>query len=260
MKIAYCSDLHFEFNEERIINLIESVDNETNVLILAGDIHTFENLVPALAFISEGLPNTDIVYVTGNHEFYGYKIKRLEDNLRLSLKEYSRIHYLEKDTFELEGVVFLGTTLWTGFDAYPEYEQSLSEENAMRGVSDFHYIYEGLGKFQSHHCKKYYQENVQWLDDTLALHANKTCIVVTHFPPLPLLKHQQIPINSLSNYFQANCEEVILKHSPSYWVYGHNHWSNEASFAGTQFLSCQLGYPNEYTHIRNMVEYIKVED
>lgn len=223
MKIAYASDLHFEFNEERIANLIDSVDDDTTVLILAGDIHTFEGLVPALAIISEGLPKTEIIYVAGNHEFYGYKIKHLEDNLRISLKDYPRIHFLEKGVFEFENVVFLGTTLWTGFDAYPEYEQSLSQENAMRGVADFHYILEGLGKFQSYHCKKYYQENVQWLDETLGKYSNKTCIVVTHFPPLPLLAHKQIPISSLSNYFQANCEALILKHSPRYWVYGHNH-------------------------------------
>ena len=260
MKIAYCSDLHFEFNEDRIVNLIESVDNNTNVLILAGDIHTFESLVPTLAFISEGLPDTEIVYVTGNHEFYGHKIKCLEDNLRLSLQKYPRIHYLEKDTFEMNGTVFLGTTLWTGFDAYPEYEQSLSEKIAMRGISDFHYIFEGTGRFQAHHCKKYYQANIEWLDDTLAQHEDKTCIVVTHFPPLPLLSHKQIPISSLSNYFQANCLAIISKHSPKYWVYGHNHWSDKAHYDGTQFLSCQLGYPNEYTHIQNMVEYISLEE
>ena len=130
----------------------------------------------------------------------------------------------------------------------------------MRGVADFRYILEGLGKFQSYHCKKYYQENVQWLDDKLGKYTNKTCIVATHFPPLPLLAHKQIPISSLSNYFQANCEALILKHSPRYWVYGHNHWSDQVSFGGTQFLSCQLGYPNEYTQTQNMVEYIKMED
>ena len=142
MKISYASDLHFEFQQIRIYRLVEEISQDTDVLILAGDIQVFDYIISDLEYISNALPDVHILYVAGNHEFYGEKITDVETSLKVAFENHPKIHYLEKSTFELNGVIFLGTTLWTGFDAYPEYEQSLSEENAMCGVADFHYIYQ----------------------------------------------------------------------------------------------------------------------
>ena len=261
MKIAYCSDLHIEFDEEsRLINLLSNVHIDTDILVLAGDIHTGEHIVRILNDIHKAMPNIHIVYVTGNHEFYDFSIVEIESNLRTTFKNHTYIHFLEKDIFELNNIVFLGTTLWTGFDAYPEYEQARSEENAMRGVADFKYIKDDHGLFQSHHCKTYYQKNITWLDQSLTKNSHKTCLIVTHFPPLPLLEHKQIPINSLSNYFQADCSAILEKHQPSYWIYGHNHWSLEKRINNTQFLSCQAGYPDENCNTKSLLSYFEVSD
>jgi len=258
MKIAFASDLHFEFGESRIHHLINQIEHDTDVLILGGDIQLFDRLIIDLEFISKALPDLHIVYITGNHEFYGYRIEDVEKFLRDAFDHHPRIHYLEKKTFELNGIVFLGTTLWTGFDAYPYYEQSRSEENAMRGISDFMYIGCSTGKFQSYHCKKLFKDNCDWLSNTLENNnrEGKTSIVVTHFPPSPDAFHGSIPINSLSNYFQADCREIIHQHQPAYWIYGHNHWSDRQQVGKTFVVSNQLGYPNEHCQTEAVLEYI----
>ena len=262
MKIAFASDLHFEFDESRIHHLIKQVDPDTDVLILAGDIQEFNRLIIDLEFVSKALPDIHIVYVTGNHEFYGYRIEDVEKFLRDAFDHHPRIHYLEKKSFELNGVVFLGTTLWTGFDAYPYYEQSRSEENAMHGISDFMYIRCGTGKFQSYHCKKLFKENCAWLSNTLEINnrESKISIVVTHFPPSPSVYHEKIPINSLSNYFQADCRDIINQYQPAYWIYGHNHWSDRQEMDETIVVSNQLGYPNEFCQTESLLEYIVIEN
>ena len=260
MKVAYASDLHFEFQPYRLERLIEQIEKDIDVLILAGDIQVADRIILDLEHLSNALPNLHIVYVTGNHEFYGTSISELETRLFEAFKDHKKIHYLEKSTFEINGVMFLGTTLWTGFDAYPEYEQSLSEENSMRGISDFNYIFQGSRNYNSSDCKARFKNNIQWLDDTLKAHENKTCIVVTHFPPLAITCHKQIPISSLSNYFQANCEDMVKKYSPKYWIYGHNHWSDKTNYGNTQFVSCQFGYPNENCNTQSMIAYIELED
>jgi len=262
MKIAFVSDTHFEFDNTRILSVIEQIEPDTDVLILAGDIHVFEHTIPCLEYISNELPDIHIIYVTGNHEFYDARIAEVELSFKVAFEKHPRIHYLEKSTFEMNGVVFLGTTLWTGFDGYPHYEQSLSEENAMRGVSDFMYIYDGTGRFQSHHCKNRFKENCEWLSNVLEMNNNedKTSIVVTHFPPSPSLFHGQIPISSLSNYFNADCRDIINQFQPKYWIYGHNHWSDVQKLGQTTLISNQLGYPNEYCQTDTLLAYIIIED
>lgn len=262
MKIAFASDLHFEFGEARIHHVIRQIEKDTDVLILAGDIQEFARIISDLEFISESLPNIHIVYVTGNHEFYGAKISEVELSLNVAFGAHPRVHYLEKSTFEINGVSFLGTTLWTGFDAHLQYEQSLSEENAMRGISDFMYIFDGTGRFQSHHCKNRFKENCAWLSNALEKNNNegKKSIVVTHFPPAPSLSHGQIPLGPLSNYFTADCRDIINQYQPDYWIYGHNHWSDVQQMGKTILTSNQLGYPNEYCKTDALFAYIIIEE
>lgn len=262
MNIAYASDLHFEFQEYRILRLIELIDPSTDVLILAGDIQTSGRIILDLEYIHKELPNLDIVYVTGNHEFYGAKISDVETSLKVAFDKHPKIHYLERNTFEFNGVVFLGTTLWTGFDAYPQFQQETSEEDALHGIYDFKAISQGVGRFSPIHCKQMFQNNCQWLTKQLSEYHNQdvTTVVVTHFPPLPTLNHQHIKVSPLSNYFQANCSLIINQHKPNYWIYGHNHWSDDQQVNQTRILSNQLGYPNEFSNSQDMLKYFSINN
>lgn len=259
MKIAFASDLHFEFDRSRILSVIENLEPETDVLVLAGDIQVADRIIPDLEYLHNALPNLHIVYVTGNHEFYGEKIADVESALMNAFEAHPKIHYLEKEAFELNGVVFLGTTLWTGFDAYPYFEQSLSEENAIYGISDFRIIKHGLGSFLPYYCKQLHHENCEWLSKSLNEFKDNTTIVVTHFPPSPSLFHGTIPVNSMSNYFQADCRDIINQYEPDYWIYGHNHWSDEQTIGKTMCVSNQLGYPAEHCKTEALFKYILID-
>jgi len=262
MKIAYASDLHIEFDKRRLNALVKAVDKDTDVLVLAGDIHTLEGIGEALLHLSATLMPMHIVYVAGNHEYYGAEVTSLNRELRLVFQECPNLHFLEQASIVIDNVVFYGTTLWTGFDAYPEFDQVLSEDNAMHAVADFHHIYYQQGLLTSEACKQLYQQSRNWLLDALATHPqkypDKTSIVVSHFPPLAQLSHQQIPLNSLSNYFQANCADIIAHHQPYAWIYGHNHWSDSQSYHQTRLLSCQLGYPKEQCNSEQMLAYLEL--
>jgi predicted phosphohydrolase len=199
-----------------------------------------------------------IVYVTGNHEFFGATISKVEANLKLAFDGHPKIHYLEKTTFELDGVLFLGTTLWTGFNAYNYFLQSRSEENAQFGVYDFKVIKQDNGLFQTYHCKQKYHENCAWMRSTLQEADSKITIAVTHFPPSPDLSHGRIAIDTLSNYFQTDCYGMLLSHHPDYWIYGHNHWSDEKEIGTTTFMSNQPGYPGEFCNTDSILKYFRV--
>ena len=68
MRVHVLSDLHLEFGE------FDYRDPGADLTIIAGDLHTKRN---GLAWAREHLPDHPILYVLGNHEFYGEKFPRL---------------------------------------------------------------------------------------------------------------------------------------------------------------------------------------
>jgi len=94
--------------------LVKAVDKDTDVLVLAGDIHTLEGIGEALLHLSATLMPMHIVYVAGNHEYYGAEVTSLNRELRLVFQECPNLHFLEQASIVIDNVVFYGTTLWTG--------------------------------------------------------------------------------------------------------------------------------------------------
>ena len=107
-------------------------DAQADIVVLAGDIsRPREAIAWARAF------SKPVLYVPGNHEFYG---NTLGDTLRQlkDLSQGSQIHILDNDDIELCGVRFLGSTLWTDFNLYGPgkvREQSISQ--ALGFIRDF---------------------------------------------------------------------------------------------------------------------------
>ncbi|WP_341325735.1 hypothetical protein [Methylotuvimicrobium sp. KM2] len=60
--------------------------------------------------------NREIIYVAGNHEFYDNDLSII-DELRATAKTLG-IHFLDNDGIVIDGVRFLGCTLWTDFNRY----------------------------------------------------------------------------------------------------------------------------------------------
>lgn len=109
MNLYVLSDLHAEFVDftpDRAA--LEAAD----VVVLAGDIHDGET---ATDWIRSKFGDKPIIWVAGNHEFYGHHWERcVWDMQRIS--EHYGIHFLEDQAVTLGGVDFLGCTLWTDFE------------------------------------------------------------------------------------------------------------------------------------------------
>jgi Icc-related predicted phosphoesterase len=123
MKIAICSDLHLEFGGIKLQN-----DENSEVLILGGDICVAADLRSRDPYEIMNTAKTDrffelmescsrnfnyIVYIMGNHEHYHGDFAQSADIIRRHLKGYDNIHFLDKESIEIDGVTFIGGTLWT---------------------------------------------------------------------------------------------------------------------------------------------------
>lgn len=126
MKLYVLSDLHLEFAEfDPEPAALEACD----VVVLAGDIaHGTE----ALAWASASCGTKPVIYVAGNHEFYGQDWSELLQQLRAQAADLG-IHFLEDDEVQVQGVRFLGGSLWTNFEYFPERPRAVAMRRSAMG-------------------------------------------------------------------------------------------------------------------------------
>lgn len=87
MRIRLYSDLHLEFGP-----FDPPSSEDVDVVILAGDIDVKGRGIP----FAKRFP-CPVVYVPGNHEYYGCAIPRLTEKLKEAAKS-SNVHVLEGDS------------------------------------------------------------------------------------------------------------------------------------------------------------------
>ena len=122
VKLNILSDLHLS------LGALEIPRNDADAVILAGDIARPREAASWASGFSK-----PVLYVPGNHEFYGGSIVRAADELK-QLCAGSHIRVLDNDEVIIDGVRFLGTTLWTDFMLFGEGEKRAA---AMRQAVSF---------------------------------------------------------------------------------------------------------------------------
>ena len=239
MKLALFSDLHNEFGTPW---MPPASANEADAIILAGDIggHTH-----GLTWAATAFPGKPIIYVAGNHEYYGAQLG-LIDELRSTAARLG-IHFLECDSVEIAGVRFLGCTLWSGFDLDGSIE--LSMDIAKRSINDFRRIRTSAGqRLRPNDTLKLYRKSWSWFVEELAKPFDGKTVIVTHFAPHRGCIAPEHEGSDVSPYFVSDLSNLMQKYPIAVWCYGHTH--TNADFIaenGCRVISNQLGYPKERT-------------
>ena len=224
------------------------VEVDADVVILAGDIssHT-DGLQWAADTFAAWASRPRVVYVSGNHEYYGAHLGLL-DEMRDAKWRRAGVHFLENDTLTLPGLRILGCTLWSGFDLYGQQDKALSMRIAGAGINDYHVIRhapDGPG-LTPRDTLRLHQQSVAWLDAELARPFDGKTVVVTHFAPHRRCVAARFEGDALSPYFVTDLCWLMRKHAIDVWCYGHTH-SNLRFEAenGCRLVSNQRGYCHE---------------
>lgn len=241
MKIALYSDTHSEFG-----NKFPTVPYDVDVIVLAGDDIVGAGNGELEAFCNENY-DKQIVMVAGNHNYYGGEFHTVNQQYKEMKQWAPNLHFLNNETFELEGVVFHGCTLWSDFSCKGEAWKQIGMLEAQRNIADFFRIDYGKNKITPQDMSNLHKESLQWLSRSLQEHSDKVSVVVTHFPPVIECKHPKIESNILDTYFNNDLSDFAGEHRIRYWLYGHNHWSDDFVLYNTRFISNQKGYPRERT-------------
>jgi hypothetical protein len=109
-----------------------------DVLVLAGDIASGStNTMDVIKhFLKQGFPH--IVYVPGNHEYYGTGFDEFNAKMENKCMEFDNVHFLNPGSVTIDGVLFTGGTLWTNFADNPFSQSAKTIElfNSIKHVVD----------------------------------------------------------------------------------------------------------------------------
>lgn len=216
MKIALYSDLHLE--TLRNFPALESIPRpkaESDLTILAGDIHQGTQGLAALADLGE----KNHIYVAGNHEYYHHDIEILDDQLH-ELAARKGLNYLQRNSVVVDGVRFMGCTLWTDFNIQPGWR--LGAELVARSFLPDYKLIRCRGKqFTPSMSIDLHHMNVEWLTQELGKPFEGKTVVVTHHAPHPQSIHPRFNLSPINAAFVSDLSRLMGK--ADVWLHGHMH-------------------------------------
>jgi predicted phosphodiesterase len=235
MKINVLSDLHLGFGS------MERPINDADVVVLAGDIsRPREAIAWALRF------DRPVLYVPGNHEFYGGSIDGTVAELK-RLCAGTQVRVLDDDEAVIGGVRFLGSTLWTDFALFDEPERrAAAMDEAQRLLRDFSRIRlreAADDVFTPADSAALFARHAAWLDARLAdrSHAGPT-VVITHHAPSPDSIHPRFAGSLLNACFVSDARHLLRGARAPLWIHGHTHDSFDYVVDGTRVVCNPRGY------------------
>jgi predicted phosphodiesterase len=252
MQIQLLSDLHLEAHPHWQPAAAPGAD----VLVLAGDIGSYQ---PGSALTAAGDEDfglgrfaprngwpTPVLFVPGNHEYDGLDFDAAHGRLQAVCTRLG-ITWLEREVVVLGGTRFVGTTLWSDFDALaataaPD-QQLRARDKACRAAD--YYLRKTGGtrrgepmlaaavRAQALVCQA-------WLRDTLAAPFDGPTVAVTHFAPSLRSADPRYGLTPGTAGFCNGLDELLPR--AQLWLHGHLHCPSDYTHLGCRVVANPLGY------------------
>jgi Calcineurin-like phosphoesterase len=255
VNIQLLSDLHLESNPHFVPEPAPGAD----VLVLAGDIGSYQNesSLTRLGIADFGLGRfanwpCPVVFVPGNHEYDAIEFDVAHTRLREACERLGLI-WLEREVTMIQGVRFVGCTLWTDFDALSASralteEVTIGEQLAMRekafrasvfGLKKNHSL-QGGQPMMAAGVRDIGLQSQAWLRQALSTPFSGTTVVVTHFAPSLRSADPRYGVNPGTAGF-CNVLDDLLPQA-QLWMHGHLHCPVDYTVGGCRVVANPLGY------------------
>ena len=238
MKIQFCSDLHMEVWKHAFPEI--TYDDEADVIIFAGDISN--NETQAVSYMAELVKKGHtVMYVPGNHEYYRHDYKEQYEALKKACEDAGVI-FLEMEYVDIDGVRFIGATLWTDYRANPQ-DTTITKMIAKRNMMDHYVITIDGEKFTPDDCERLNDMAKEFLRHNID--PEQKTIVVTHHAPTLHAVAPRFKGDALNPAFVNDWSEFVYDLNAEAWIFGHTHHDIDVTIGNTRVVSSQLGYPGE---------------
>jgi hypothetical protein len=247
MNIQLCSDLHLCWGDLILPG--------GEVLIMAGDVFEASDWTKGTKaattydrFIEVELAKYSLVlYVFGNHEYYGSHYDKTRHIIECQLPNHVKI--LEDDYMDLDGIRFWGAPLWTDMKNSNPLVMNIAQ-GAMNDYNQIRWqhkvVLEGghsyyTSRFTPQDTVNSHKQSLESLKQSLK--TNAPHFVITHHAPSQGSVHPMYTGQELNHCYYSNLEHLILDHpNIKHWVHGHTHHPFHYNVGSTQVVCHPRGY------------------
>lgn len=248
MKIKVFSDIHLEhYCAHQYFPFLGRGD----VLVLAGDILSAKHLKKDgylkgvyLQFLEDCSKNFEkVLYVLGNHSFYGYNYEGTFKTIREVLPD--NFHLLENDTVTIGDWNFIGFTFWTNFrNANPiemmDAESYMNDYKTIRIGSNYR-------KLRAQDTLNFHNKSREYLLQQLELFKDNVFVISHHAPSYQSVA-DQFKNATCNGAYCSDYDGLILNHPQiKYWVHGHTHTPFDYKIGECNVICNPVGYPGQDT-------------
>ena len=264
MRLWIWSDLHLEMQD---VPLPPQAPDGVDAIVCAGDLCRAADL-ERRAFDIVQRYNLPLIFVPGNHEYYtGWPLRSKPTGHR-AMKEAAEasktwrqpLILLDDGVAEIDGVLFIGGTLWTDFRMGLEKEADLRWRMtaASNQLADFTQIRLGSGERMSPQVMLGLNIlTVGFIERELSIPFDGKKVVITHHLPHPdcTPEFYRGDRRSDANHLFANSEipfgDILRSDAaPALWVCGHTHHPVDVRVGRTRIICNPRGYL-AFPHERN---------
>lgn len=241
IRIQHISDAHLEF----VASPRLKINRNTTHIVLTGDIHVGPKAADEVIALAMQHPTKTFLFIPGNHERYHQQYQELQNYYTRAFANIANAHFLDNGQYLSNGVRFIGTTLWPGFDYYGDGSCSIYGRRAELAINDFLLIRDGDRAISWKAMRKLHKASVHYIEERLKEPFTGKTVVCTHWPPIRKCLNPKFREDEITPYFCNRLEWLVEKYTIDLWLYGHHHYHQDFKFAGTRFVSNQQGYPSE---------------
>jgi predicted phosphodiesterase len=244
VRLLLLSDLHLELSD---LQLPPQLD--VDVALLAGDIvnpgHKLRDWVAASPALCRARA---VLAVSGNHEYFDTV---LQHEAAALAQQAPPLHWLDCAQVVIDGVRFLGCTLWTDFELRidtaqgPRSDRARAIGVAQQAMADYRTIgwQDGgaLRRLTPHDTLRLHRQQRAWLQQQLEQAFDGPTVVLTHHGPHRGSLAPRFAADWVSAAYLSELPDSFFQ-VPALWLHGHTHSSHDYVVGNCRIVCNPRGY------------------
>jgi predicted phosphodiesterase len=250
VSIQVLSDIHLELRQAKAEPPLPPV--LAPVLALVGDIgaprlDSYRRLLESTSRAYE-----DVFVIAGNHEYYHSRTTHhaIAASLQNLCSAFDNVHFLDNESHTVDGVRFIGSTLWS---YVPKGDERLVESsiNDYKRVQRPTYDFKSGTMRTSHATVSYtnrlHEAAVHFIEGELARDSETPTVILTHHAPSFRSVHAEYEGSPLNSAYATDLERIATRAPVIAWFHGHMHRAARYTLGERGVLvACNpMGYPGE---------------
>lgn len=240
MDFQIASDLHIETHGGLNAPASCYPTRVASILVLCGDLYPFARPEYPEILRRAAEPFDMVMYVPGNHEYYGGSLD-MDADIERTCFAAGNVIYMNKRSINIRGMQFIGATLWS---------DNPTDSSGSQIMNDYDKIY-GLTPKRSNALHKNHRAFISKAVKQAKKDGRIGSVIMSHHVPDNRLAFDitSRPPATFPFYFSTDMQDITSDPFVKVWCHGHTHESYRTRLNGNGpiFASNALGYPGEDT-------------